>query len=244
DGRILYRNRNALTAMGLPEGVAQPGDHFGSLHPDWVLDLLRRQGFPTATQEGFWQGETALLDGQGGHLPVSQVLLAHYDETGALERLSSIMRHLGPGPSRGTADSGQGMYRQIVEAAREGFEHFRHEQLATSATPAKVPVDSGGDIDFLDLDRIRFFQAEGNYARAFTEQGHHLANRSLADLERRLPVSSFLRCHRSYLVNLGHVRSLKVLDGQTYLVMDTDQGDRVPVSRRSLDTVRAALGLT
>jgi PAS domain S-box-containing protein len=240
DGTILYRNRTGLAAIGLGE-QAMEAETLEALLTPWARQRLRDHGLATAVREGYWQGKATLERAGGEAIPVSLVLLAHYDDHGAVERLSAVMR-----PSDNPADppdtaSSQAMYRQIVEAAREGFERLRQEDAGHGFH--KLPVDSGGDIAFLDPDRVRFFQAEGNYALAFTETGHHLANLSLAELERRLSGQGFVRSHRSYLVNLAHIASLKALDGQTYLIMATEQADRVPVSRRNLETVRAALGI-
>lgn len=241
DGRILYRNRSTSNVLGVPDGVGRPGDAFEALHPEWVGRLLRQEGFPTAVREGFWQGDTTLLGPDGEEMPVSEVLLAHYDDAGAVERLSAIVRDLRPCQEAPAPDSSQAMYRQIVRAAREGFDRLRQDQPGTGFR--KLPVDCGGEIAFLEPERVRFFQAEGNYALAFTERDHHFVNLSLAELERRLADHGVVRSHRSYLVRLEHVTSFKALDGQTYLVMDTEQSDRVPVSRRNLETVRGALGL-
>ncbi|MFA9459476.1 PAS domain-containing protein [Thiohalorhabdus methylotrophus] len=240
DGTILYRNRSGLAAMGLSGTAPEPGETLEDLLAPWARQRLREEGLATAVREGFWQGPGALLD-SGREIPVSLVLLAHYDGYGEVERLSAVMRAGDSAAEPPSAASSQAMYREIVEAAREGFDRMRRED--TGPGFHRLPVDSSGDIAFLDPERVRFFQAEGNYALAFTERDHHLANLSLADLERRLESRGFLRSHRSYLVNLDHVTTLKTLDGQTYLVMDTEQGDRVPVSRRNLDTVRTALGL-
>lgn len=50
------------------------------------------------------------------------------------------------------------------------------------------------------------------------------ARRGIAELEREIESPNFFRCHRSYLVNLAHVRGIEKND----LLMDN--GQRVPVS--------------
>ena len=240
DGTIRYRNRSGLAAMGLGDDDASAGDTLEALLAPWAAQRIREEGLATTVREGFWQGRAALARPGGEEIPVSLVLLAHYDDHGDVERLSAVMR-AGEDTGEPSTASSQTIYRQIVEAAREGFERIRQEDAGSGFH--KLPVDSAGDIAFLDPGRVRFFQAEGNYALAFTEASHHLANLSLAELERRLGDQGFVRSHRSYLVNRAHVTTLKTLDGQTYLVMDTQQADRIPVSRRNLEAVRAALGL-
>lgn len=56
----------------------------------------------------------------------------------------------------------------------------------------------------------------------------------LAKLAESLPASQFIYCHRSYVVNLSHVRS--VSRGGLAL----DSGQRLPIGRSHYDEVRAA----
>ncbi|MBL8205426.1 MAG: PAS domain S-box protein [Blastocatellia bacterium] len=64
------------------------------LHPTWASDLVLREGIPTAMREGVWKGETALLTRDGNETPVSQVLIAHKNENGEVEFISTIARDI------------------------------------------------------------------------------------------------------------------------------------------------------
>lgn len=92
-GRILYMNRAGRQLTGLRElnGVEQA---VVQVHPDWAARKIIQEGLPTALREGSWSGETALLDGQGGEIPVSQVILAHRDARGELLFTSTIVRDI------------------------------------------------------------------------------------------------------------------------------------------------------
>jgi PAS domain S-box-containing protein len=102
DGTLAYINRAGLELIGedpectgltrpLPRRLqqAQAGPTF---HPEWARQLIREQGTPTATRTGAWRGETALLDAEDGEIPASQVILAHYDNTGEVAYFSTILR--------------------------------------------------------------------------------------------------------------------------------------------------------
>jgi two-component system LytT family response regulator len=61
---------------------------------------------------------------------------------------------------------------------------------------------------------------------------------TLRTLESRTPL---LRCHRQYLVNMAHLKEIRLEDnGQAELLRD---GQTVPVSRRYLKNLKEALGL-
>ncbi|MEM9091212.1 MAG: PAS domain S-box protein [Cyanobacteria bacterium P01_F01_bin.53] len=63
-------------------------------HPEWAKRIIFNQAFPHAIQHGHWSGETAILDDKGNEIPVSQVIIAHRDDDGSIERFSTIMRDI------------------------------------------------------------------------------------------------------------------------------------------------------
>ena len=65
-----------------------------SMYADWALSLVQQEGIPFAVDHGVWSGETALKTRDGREIPVSQVLIAHKNSVGEVERLSTIMRDI------------------------------------------------------------------------------------------------------------------------------------------------------
>jgi DNA-binding LytR/AlgR family response regulator len=49
--------------------------------------------------------------------------------------------------------------------------------------------------------------------------------------------------HKSYLVNLDHVHGLQRKQNQTMVIFDSDRVPVVPVARRRIKTLKAALGI-
>jgi diguanylate cyclase (GGDEF)-like protein/PAS domain S-box-containing protein len=104
DGSVLYVNAGGRRLVGMPDSPTGLGDHLPQsiqeetagdwAHPDWASRLLREEAIPTAIAEGYWEGETALLDVNNREIPVSQVIIAHRNDAGELTRLSTIMRDI------------------------------------------------------------------------------------------------------------------------------------------------------
>ena len=69
-------------------------------------------------------------------------------------------------------------------------------------------VHKGRQRIFIDVDRIEYFEAYGDYARVFTSNEDFLVTVGLSELERRLPPRHFIRIHRSHLVNLKKAQEL------------------------------------
>ena len=58
----------------------------------------------------------------------------------------------------------------------------------------------------LDKDEILFFEVEAHYVIVHTTSGDYRYKEKLASIEAMLGEPQFCRCHRSFLVNLRHVR--------------------------------------
>jgi two-component system LytT family response regulator len=85
-------------------------------------------------------------------------------------------------------------------------------------------------IAVVDLGDVRWIEAADNYVRLHTDQGAHLARRTLRDLGAMLDPAQFARIHRSAVVNLRWVRELRPLGDGDYEVM-LQGGTRLTLTR-------------
>jgi DNA-binding LytR/AlgR family response regulator len=118
---------------------------------------------------------------------------------------------------------------------------------AGSGSPAeplgRIPVQRGGRTVLVDQASIIYASAARGYSYLQLADERVLVSFSLNELERRLR-GHFFRTHRSYLVNLDHVRELVPdFKGSLVLVMDDRQRSRVEVSRRQARELRRVLGM-
>jgi hypothetical protein len=70
-------------------------------------------------------------------------------------------------------------------------------------------VRSGKVSDLIKIENIDWIEAQDYYVKIHTSDKHYLVRTSLADFEKQLPPSKFVRIHRSYLVNLDSLTSIK-----------------------------------
>ena len=111
------------------------------------------------------------------------------------------------------------------------------------APVTRLPVQHGDRTVLVEPRAIYYATAARGYSYLKLAEDRVLVSQSLSDLERRLP-DGFFRTHRSYLVNLAHVRELvSDYQGGLVLVMDDRQRSRVEVSRRQSAALRRALGM-
>jgi len=118
------------------------------------------------------------------------------------------------------------------------------ERRPTAREPRKIPVVAGGRTELIDQEQVRYVQAEGDYSRVHTYDRSYLSTASLRELEAALPAERFVRIHRSYLVNLARVASVRRAGtDRLRLALDDAQRTELDVARRQAPRVRAALKL-
>lgn len=95
-------------------------------------------------------------------------------------------------------------------------------------------------VALVELSEVQCLRADGEYSEIRLQCGRtELHDKPLSRLEQVLP-STFVRCHRSWLVNLDHVDSLVASTGSRYSLTLRD-GSSVPVGRSQVGALRALL---
>lgn len=130
-----------------------------------------------------------------------------------------------------------------LEQTRLAKLEFKLAQNDQAQSSSKLTVNLAGSTQYLNTSDIAYCKAAGDYVELhLTDHQEKLYSGSLKQLEEVLP-PTFLRVHRSFVVNLNEVRSLSSqLQGKqklSVLVLQSEQ--QVPVSRRLLPTVKDSL---
>lgn len=141
------------------------------------------------------------------------------------------------------------------EYALEGFElnaldyllkPITFERFLSSATKLKdnlqpkiitdqsITVKSGYDLHKLKYSEILYIQSDGEYVYFYTNDKKIMSYQSLKSLEKKLPKSTFMRVHRSFIINKNHVTGLK---GKDLLLSEI----KIPVSATYFETVKNEL---
>ena len=102
-------------------------------------------------------------------------------------------------------------------------------------------IRSGGRILFLRVEEIDWIAAEDNYVGLHVGRETYLLRSTMASMEERLDAASFLRIHRSTIVNLDRIRELKPLFHGDYSVLLHD-GTKLTLARTSYEGLRKLLG--
>ena len=142
----------------------------------------------------------------------------------------ALARLQGPGAGQRAAEDQQRL-QQLLEAVAK-----------TRTAPRRIAVRRGATVTLVEPESILFCRAEDKYTVLYTADGEHVADRTIEELGAALP-GSFLRIHRSTLVNLAVVRDVTAVEGGRFLVTLKDAaGTKLYASRAGAKLLREKLG--
>jgi DNA-binding LytR/AlgR family response regulator len=137
--------------------------------------------------------------------------------------------------------------RRRLEEAVERIARSVHAASGVSGPAldaAVLPVDAlaGGGTRLLARETILYLQANGDYVRVISDEGHFLLRARLGEVEDRWGEHGFVRVHRAYVVNLRRAVEVRPQLNGTAIVVMRD-GSEVPIARRQVPELRRRLSL-
>jgi two-component system LytT family response regulator len=172
-----------------------------------------------------------VLEMLGGELPPTVVFVTAYDkyalrafEAGALDYLLKPFDNA--------------RFERVLERAKERIAQGRSAPRSREL----LVVKSAGQVAFLKISEIDWIEAADYYSCLHVGAKSHLLRRSMAELEQELDEAVFCRIHRSTIVKLERVRSLKLNENGEYDVLLND-GSRLRLSRRYRKQLQSRLGI-
>jgi two-component system LytT family response regulator len=95
----------------------------------------------------------------------------------------------------------------------------------------KVFIKDGEKCWFVELNRVRMFESDGNYVKVYFDQFRPMVLRSLNNFESKLNPEYFFRANRKFIINLNHVVAIETwFNGG--LKVELTSGEKVEISRR------------
>jgi DNA-binding LytR/AlgR family response regulator len=169
----------------------------------------------------------------------------------AIDRALEQRAERGGDPTGGSRDAVGGS--RDVAGANDDADADGAASPSSPPSVARIPIHKGGRILLVEEPRIAYAEAARGYAylklvtpnvgQVQLADDRLLTSYTLSDLEERFS-DAFVRTHRSFLVNLRHVREVVPQVGGTLtLVMGDRDRSQVPVARRQAAELRRRLGV-
>ena len=116
-------------------------------------------------------------------------------------------------------------YKELI-AAVEKFEKLKHlsnkksmevllENISSKKHQVnKIAVPASDGLIFLNTSDIIYCEASSNYTIICTANNNHImSSKTLKEYEEMLDETKFFRCHKSYLINLDHIKKFTRSEG-------------------------------
>jgi two-component system, LytTR family, response regulator len=119
-----------------------------------------------------------------------------------------------------------------------------HELAAAARPPQqfleRLVVKDGTKVTLIPANKLDYAEAQDDYVALASQGKKHLKQQTIAGLEAGLDPNSFVRIHRSYIVNLERVVRIEPYGKDSRLAILSD-GTRLPVSRAGYARLKALL---
>jgi NO-binding membrane sensor protein with MHYT domain len=118
------------------------------------------------------------------------------------------------------------------------------ETQQSAIGPLRLPYQHNNAVHFIDVEDIAAIQADGHYTRIFNGKEELFCPWPISRVEETLKSrDGFVRTHRSYLVNMRHVKGFQRNGDKAFCLIGNENAGSIPVSRSRIGEVRAALQL-
>ncbi|GAB6393700.1 MAG: LytTR family transcriptional regulator [Bacteroidales bacterium] len=111
---------------------------------------------------------------------------------------------------------------QMKEDMKQEKTNEEKTENLPAAEPAewldRISVKDGGRIHIVHLKDLYCIQACGDYANLFTDSGQYIKEQTMKYFETHLPPVTFVRIHRSVIVNTDYIMRIELFGKETYQV--------------------------
>jgi two-component system LytT family response regulator len=105
---------------------------------------------------------------------------------------------------------------------------------------SRLAIRSGDGTIFVPIDDVEWIEAAQNYVSVHAKGATYLLHVSMNAIETALDPERFVRIHRSYIINIRHIKQLWTLVHGQY-VLELASGDRLQSGRTYGEKIRSLL---
>lgn len=158
---------------------------------------------------------------------------------------SNIQTSLEAVPNASSEDRLESLLKLLELQAGGGQQSPAEQRSSAKARSGKVVVRSGQRLLLVDQHDVSFASIDEGAISVVTTQMEGLANcRTIEELAEQVDADSFWRAHRSYLVNIAHIKEVVPWFKSTYLLrMDDRKQTEIPVARAQIKRLRELFNL-
>jgi two-component system LytT family response regulator len=224
--------------------------------PDWTVAAECRDGLEAVAVIEREQPDLVFLDIQMPELDGFEVLdalgptvpaiifVTAFDEFALrafeVSAVDYLLKPIDPTRFRQALDRVRTRMSAKVQDASVQLEQLVQLWRARQHLATRFVVRDGGTISFVKVEDVDWIDAAGNYVRLHAAGRAFLVRDTMKAVEARLDPATFVRVHRSAIVNIDRVSALEPYFHGEYVVIMRD-GARLTSSRSHSERLRALL---
>lgn len=116
------------------------------------------------------------------------------------------------------------------------------EVALSPAQSQRIVIKDGSKIKIIPVQDIFYMEAADDFVKVYTKDGYFLKNKTMGHFEQALDASQFVRCHRSFIVNLQQITRIDPYEKDNHVAI-LRSGTKVPVSKTGYPKLKAVLGI-
>ncbi len=137
------------------------------------------------------------------------------------------------------------MQKALTRIEKDDRQEKAFDRLLTTRNEDEGPltrivIRKGSGIKIIPLDSVSYIGAEDDYVMIYYNEGKALKQQTMKYYEEKLPSSTFLRVHRSFIINMDKISRLEPYSKDNYVAV-LKSGEKIPVSRSGYKTLRERL---
>jgi len=113
--------------------------------------------------------------------------------------------------------------------------------IRSANVPRKLIIRNKESISFVDMEEIILVQREDRATAIYTVQDRFVTSDNLGDVEQKLDESMFIRCHKSYIININYIDKIYPYGRWTYIVKLKGTDRDALMTRESFDRLENIL---
>jgi two-component system, LytTR family, response regulator len=120
--------------------------------------------------------------------------------------------------------------KQVHNNGAEGLAVFLQNLKTALPENKRITISTGKGLQFIEIKTIVHIEALNNYSQFyFADKTKLLVSKTLKEFDDMLTGYNFFRVHNSHLINLAHLKSILIEDGDIAVMTN---GSQVEISRR------------
>ncbi len=106
----------------------------------------------------------------------------------------------------------------------------------------KFPIFYKESIIFLDASSIYYIQSDRNYCKLITDKKSYYLHLTLKEILHRYGGTEFMRVHKSFIVNLEHIKEIKHISStKNIIIFDRESIKSIPIAKRKMNNLKNLL---